>query len=227
MGLRITLQGNTLQGKRAEVLSLLRVTTVLDVGANSGQYAEEIRQCGFKGRIVSFEPGPEAYIELCKTSHRLGDHACFPLAVGASEGTQNFWIAQDTVCSSLLEPESWLSRAHKGVLAKQNIAVPVRTLDGLNGDVLRPGDVAYLKIDTQGSEPDVIAGAPEVLKSVVAIEIELSLVSLYKSQELLPSVWNLLCRAGYEPYWIERGYQDPHSGRLAQVDGRLFVRESA
>jgi hypothetical protein len=118
-----------------------------------------------------------------------------------------------------------MSRAHKGVAAKQEIPVLVRTLDGLNGDVLRPGDVAYLKIDTQGSEPDVIAGASDILSSVVAIEIELSLAPLYKGQELLPSVWNLLCRAGYEPYWIERGYRDPQSGRLAQVDA-LFVRGS-
>jgi FkbM family methyltransferase len=225
MGFRITLQGNTLQGKRAEVLNRLRVTTILDVGANTGQYAQEVRQCGFQGRIVSFEPVPEAYLELCKTSNHLVNHTCFPVALGASEGTQKFWIAQDTACSSLREPEGRLSRAHEGVLANQNMSVPVRTLDSLNGDVLRPGDVAYLKIDTQGSEPDVIAGASNALESVVAIEIELSLVPLYKGQELLPSIWNLLCGAGYEPYWLERGYRDPHSGRLAQVDA-LFVRAS-
>lgn len=47
-----------------DALSRSEVATVLDVGANRGQFAEWLFAYGFKGAIHSFEPLPEAYAAL-------------------------------------------------------------------------------------------------------------------------------------------------------------------
>ena len=47
------------------------IDLVLDVGANSGQYALSLRRFGYKNKIISFEPGSEAYLNLIKNSKTI------------------------------------------------------------------------------------------------------------------------------------------------------------
>ena len=90
-------------GQLNRFLVLHNVTTVLDVGANFGQFATTLRQAGFKGRIVSFEPQSQAYAGLVRaaTSDPLWDVAprC---AVGAAAGEIEMNISNNSVSSSAL-----------------------------------------------------------------------------------------------------------------------------
>jgi FkbM family methyltransferase len=204
------------------ILSRLEVSTVIDVGANTGQYAQEIRALGYSGLLISFEPVPDAFAQLSLRSARLGNHLVVPAALGATEGSAQLCVTHDTTCSSLLRPESWMLSAHEGAREKQIIPIQVRTLDSFC-DLVPPNAPSYLKIDTQGNEYEVLLGASKVLEGVAAIEVELSLVPLYRGQQLLPAVWALIQERGFEPYWIERGYRDRISDRLTQVDA-IFIR---
>jgi hypothetical protein len=70
----------------ARLLDHRGITTVLDVGANVGQFARMIRGAGFTGDILSFEPLSVAYARLGRRSRRDDRWRAFNLAVGAEQG---------------------------------------------------------------------------------------------------------------------------------------------
>lgn len=85
VGLRVTLTKNSLDGKRAELLQKLGVTVVFDVGANSGQYTQLIRDFGYKQQIISFDPVPDAYQLLNSNSAGLSPHIACQLTLDATD----------------------------------------------------------------------------------------------------------------------------------------------
>ena len=95
------------------------------------------------------------------------------------------------------------------VVAAQGL-VPARTL---------------LKIDTQGYEEEVLAGAGDLVRWFGAIQLELSFVELYAGQRLFDDLYERMRSWGFRLQIIEPGFSDS-SGRLLQCDG-LFVRELA
>ena len=52
-----------------DYLSQMEINVVLDVGANVGNYAKELREIGYCGRIISFEPVPDTYEKLQESMH--------------------------------------------------------------------------------------------------------------------------------------------------------------
>ena len=80
-----------------------------------------------------------------------------------------------------------------------------------------------MKIDTQGFEEKVIKGAENSLRFIDIIQIEMSLTPLYRGEILLPEMYALLRKKGYEMVSIEQGFSDSRSGVLLQVDG-IFSR---
>jgi hypothetical protein len=82
-----------------------------------------------------------------------------------------------------------------------------------------------LKIDTQGFEDEVLAGAGDLLEEFAAIQLELSLVELYAGQKLFHDHYTLLRGHGFSLHIIEPGFSGP-TGRMMQCDG-LFVRTHA
>ena len=99
--------------------------------------------------------------------------------------------------------------------------MPIHRLD----DVFRltDGDRVLLKIDVQGYERQVLAGAMRVLDSSCAVVSELSLVPLYENQVLAREVWDLLVMHGFEPWSMEPCFRNPENGQTLQLDG-VFVR---
>ena len=62
------------------------VETVLDVGAHHGEYGLRLRKGGYDGKIVSFEPGPDAFSVLEQRCKRDGNWACHQMALGDEIG---------------------------------------------------------------------------------------------------------------------------------------------
>ena len=104
--------------------------------------------------------------------------------------------------------------------------IQLRRLDSVRSDILQPSDRVHLKLDTQGTEADVLLGARETLDQVVTIELEMSLAPLYENQLLMPQMFEMLRELGFRCVWIERAFTDPVSGHALQVDG-LFLRREA
>lgn len=87
-------------------LAIHRVSTVLDVGANRGQFAGELLGAGFPGRVVSFEAIPEVHRQLTEAAAAHGDrwHVAPCCALGDRAGEARFHVTNNLVCSSLLAP---------------------------------------------------------------------------------------------------------------------------
>ena len=210
---------------RAPVLAEQQITLVLDVGANIGKYAQEIRRYGYLGRMISFEPLAAEYQLLAQAAKRDGQWKCRQLALGGCDGPQVFHVAANSQSSSLLpmceshreaEPQS----AYVGT---QQVAVA--RLDSIASTIMTPDDHIWLKLDVQGYELEVLSGAPQTLSQVRVIECELSLVTLYEGQPLFAQMVEYFESKNFTLVSLENGFRDPRSHRLLQLDG-VFVRNS-
>lgn len=204
-------------------LRKFKIDLVLDVGANTGQFASEIRQGGYAGRIVSFEPLTKAHAELQQTG--AGDPLwdVYPRsALGDHVGEVEINIAGNSQSSSILPMlESHRSAAPESAYQGKEI-VPIKTLDAVAGQYLKDARAAFLKIDTQGFEWQVLDGARETLPHIKGILVELSLVPLYEGQHLWREVIDRLEAEGFTLWGFKPGFTDQASGQSLQVDGVFY-----
>ena len=225
-GLRIGRVSNTLSYRRSHVLKDLRVNVVLDVGANQGQYSRELRRSGYSGRVVSFEPLSAPFLELQRYVAGSSNHKCSQMALGNSDGTASIYVSENTFSSSLLPIRGESVKACPSSVCVGVETIQLRRLDSVRSDILQPSDRVHLKLDTQGTEADVLLGARETLDQVVTIELEMSLAPLYENQLLMPQMFEMLRELGFRCVWIERAFTDPVSGHALQVDGLILRREA-
>lgn len=207
----------------AATLGHVGATTVLDVGANIGQYASALRASGYRGAIVSCEPLSDAFAHLQRRAAPDPDWTVRRTAVGSEVGAADINVSANSFSSSLLE----MTDAHTGAapgsetVAAEN--VPLTTVAELAGELGLDPDKTLLKIDTQGYEAQVLDGAGPLVGKLAAISVELSFVPLYAGQQLFDELVTRLRAAGYVLYAIEGGFGDRRTGRMLQCDG-LFVR---
>ncbi|WP_420455198.1 FkbM family methyltransferase [Rubrivirga sp.] len=214
--------------KRPVLADLLRqrgVAVVLDVGANEGQFAQDLRAWGYSGRIVSFEPIPAVAAGL--RDRAAGDPAweVRECALGREAGTATLHVSDLSVFSSLREAlpsaETFDARAR----TVSTVEVEVVRLDDVFDDVVRPGEAAFLKVDTQGNEADVLDGAAGVLDRVVGVQLELGVRALYEGEQLAPALIERMAGLGYRIGQLHPVVFDPNDGftSLLQFDA-VFVR---
>lgn len=200
------------------------IDLVLDVGANKGQFAAEIRRGGYAGSIVSFEPLSEAYGGLLQASKGDNKWEIYPrCALGDHIGEVEINIAGNSESSSILPMlETHRSAAPQSAYQGKEI-VPIKTLDAVAGEYLDGARAPFLKIDTQGFEWHVLDGALVSLPKIRGVLVELSLVPLYEGQHLWLEVMTRLEVAGFTLWAFQPGFFDSASGRTLQVDG-IFYR---
>lgn len=208
------------------LINFVKPTIVLDVGANIGQYALSLRKDGYSGKIVSFEPTSSAYLALKNSAVKDANWIVHDrLAIGKASGTAEIFISANSFSSSLLPILNSHIKAAPDSYYVEKELVKVATLDEVSNNYLHSLDKAYLKIDVQGSEIDVIMGAKKTLKHIHAIEIEVSFVPLYKFQPLYHEIFELLTGFGFDLWNLEPSFQDPVNGRLLQADAFFLRRE--
>jgi FkbM family methyltransferase len=203
--------------RRMRMLAKHEIGVVLDVGANLGQYALELRRHGYRGRIVSFEPLTGAFTELARAAAADPDWELHRVALGAEVGAATIGVASNLASSSLLPMLSSVTEATPEVTLVGHEEVDVRTLDSFELDLDVP---TLLKLDVQGFEDRVIAGARRTLEQVSLIECEVSVEPLYASQQSLREMLNLLADTGYRLIALEPGFADK-SGKILQFDAWL------
>ena len=162
--------------------------TVLDVGANKGQFAAFARKRWPSANIICFEPlsGPRRRLEAVMGS----SVTVFPVALGESEGEADMHLASREDSSSLL-PLGDAQKQFFSMNEERVLSVPVRRLDAVVGasELLPP---TLLKIDVQGFEFEALQGGTGILDSVDVVYVECSYVELYAGQKLADDVRGFL-----------------------------------
>jgi FkbM family methyltransferase len=220
-------KAKTPNAQLAAVLEHFRITCVLDVGANCGQYGAMLRQWGYLGRIVSFEPLAEAHAALeARAAGDPGWQVAPRMALGERDGEVEIEVSAESDMSSILPQSALLREISPTSAVVRKETAPLRRLDRIAGSWLTPDDRAFLKVDAQGSEPRILAGARDVLARVLGIQLEMSLVPLYQGERAFRAVLDDLDRLGFELYLLLPGYFERKLARQLQVDG-VFMRPSA
>lgn len=184
------------------LFAYLDIDCVFDVGANSGQYATMLRKrVGFAGLIISFEPNPELIEDILRQSATDDLWVVKNVALSNTDGQQAFNIMMEDQFSSLRAPStdeySGLSHLNQ---VKKVCTVQCQQLDTLFDDLKRVHQFRrpFLKMDTQGNDLAVLAGARNSLMEICGLQSELSFKRLYKDTPLFNEALDEYCRSGFE-----------------------------
>lgn len=211
--------------RRQLLLDAEEIDTVLDVGAHAGEFGQSLRHGGYDGRIVSFEPLTELHKRLCATAERDPDWTCRKLAIGDRTGGAEINISGNDGFSSSIRG---MATAHEDAAPSSSYVgsepVELTTLDRLSNEILEPSSRPFLKVDTQGYESEVLAGATDMLVRCPLVELELGLVELYSGQALFGELVEWMGKRGLVLTDLEPGFRDERTGQLLQVDA-LFLRK--
>jgi FkbM family methyltransferase len=210
--------------RRARLLRSLGITLVLDVGANAGGYAAQLRRLGYSSKIVSFEPLGEAFAALARAAAHDPLWDCHRLALGGSDGTAEINVAANAVSSSLLEINDRALRSAPQAGYVGTEPVQVARLDSIWPELASDGDRVWLKLDVQGLELEVLKGAEASLPSITCVQAELSFVPLYDGSPTFLELIEYLGARGFRLAGLEEGHDDVRTGEMLQADG-IFVRD--
>lgn len=209
------------------VSSLIRqhilVNTVIDVGANVGQFAVAAAKLFPSAQVYSFEPLPECVAALERNVRSLGNVSVYPVALGEREGEDVFHVNSYTLSSSFLPLAEGHRSAFPTAVEVKVIRARVRTLDSVfEGRVLTPP--VLLKLDVQGYEGTMLRGSVKTLGRVDYVVMEASLKPMYEGELLFTELLNLMDSHGFRFLRPVGCLTHPRTGEVLQVDG-LFERK--
>lgn len=211
--------------RRMRLFRFHGINLVLDVGASSGGYAQELRNTGYRGRIVSFEPQAAPFAQLLARSRADAAWEAVQTGLGHEPGLRRLNVAANSESSSFLDMDARHAAAYPGAAYVGSETVRVERLDDIFGDHYRADEHVFVKIDAQGYEMRILEGAEASLSAIRGIQVEMSLVPMYAGEARMTDLVTFLEEQGFVLMSVQPVVEDPASGQLLQVDG-LFFRAS-
>jgi len=200
-----------------KVLDLLgEVQTVVDIGANRGQFALSARRAWPDARIVSFEPLPEPARKFKRVFGEDSRVTLHQVAIGDVVGEATMHVSRLDDSSSLLPITKEQRQVFPGTSEVGTVSVRVGRL----AEFVRPDEIlapALLKIDVQGYELEALQGCEDMLSRFDSIYCECSFVELYAGQALAGQVVAWLADTGFDLAGIYNTHYD-RAGRAIQAD---------
>lgn len=183
--------------------NLLPIKTIFDVGANDGGYSTSLRKFFPKATIYAFEPHPQSFQRLSRISNKYNIKV-FRLGLGNKITKGKIWDFADDAKLKHTQPTSTLASIYKEVIEgyhrqkAQSFDIELTTLDDFTSKQ-NIKKIDFLKIDTEGSEYNVLLGARNLLKErkISVIQFEFNEMNVY-SRRFFKDYVDLL--SGYEFY---------------------------
>lgn len=190
------------------VIGGLKLASVVDIGANVGQFSLLVRALQPAAQIVAFEPLPDAaarYRQVFEEDDRVTLHEA---AISPEQGTATMHVSASADSSSLLPISERQSELFPGTEEVGTTEVAVGPLDRFVDaeDIQAP---AMLKIDVQGFELEVLRGSVSRLAAFEYVYVEASFEALYEDQALFADV---------EAFLVSQGFEEVGRYNVAQTD---------
>ncbi len=199
------------------------INTILDIGANTGQFAKQFNKLLPDAKIYSFEPLEICYNKLMENMGDVSQFQAFNIALGDINGETNIYKNDYTPSSSLLP----IGQIHKEAFPfTKNVTaetIKIRRLDDALGE-LDITDNILVKIDVQGTEDKVILGGEVFLRKASIIILETSFQALYEGQILFDGIYDLLREKGFAYAGSEHTLRNPQNGSILQNDS-IFIKD--
>ena len=207
--------------EHARILSGLDCRTVVDIGANRGQFALVARQCQPHARIISFEPLPAAAAKFRAVFAGDDRVTLHEVAIGPAPGDAAIHVSRRDDSSSLLPITSTQVALFPGTGEVATATVRVAPLR----EFIPAADIdppALIKLDVQGYELEALRGCEDLLDRFAYVYAECSFVELYAGQSLADEVNSWMRERGFKLHGEHNTVHD-RGGRAIQADF-LFAR---
>jgi FkbM family methyltransferase len=215
-------------GHLKDLLHIHQIQTVIDAGANIGQFGLSLRKVGFGGTILSFEPMRQARIKLEQVAAQHPPWKVFPAALGSRAEEKRLQIFKDDTFSSFHSISANGTRIFGSYVQAQDEQVAkIETLDRLfignmkediNGPVL-------LKTDTQGHDLEVLQGGVEFLKKTSVVLTEAAVEVIYEGAPAFTELFHFLKQKGFEASGFYPFSHRPETLAMIEFDA-FFVRKN-
>ena len=201
------------------------IKTVIDIGANTGQFASWIDKVLPQVALYSFEPLSDCYEQLIQNMKDMPNFKAFNCALGEQDSQHQMYKSGYSPSSSLLP----MAETHKKVFPHTKNStveeIVVRKLDTVFNEIELEDNI-LIKIDTQGYEDKVIAGGKEVILRAKVVILETSFEELYEGQSLFGEIYDAMIKLGFEyKGGLDYARKNPADGRVLQEDS-IFIKKS-
>jgi FkbM family methyltransferase len=173
------------------------VDTVFDVGAYVGEFAALVHNLFPTARVWCFEPFPESYERIRKQFADADWLVAHNVGLSERSGTAELIVGPDRKTNSLVSPVITNGKFEADL---PRMAVPLETLSGCAGELLRPGDrLSIVKIDTEGNDLRVLRGGEDLLRdgSIEALHVEVMFIEHFKGAPGFVEISSYLQQFGY------------------------------
>lgn len=201
----------------------LNIATVIDIGANIGQFAITINTLLPKAQIYSFEPLPECFEQLQSRMQSCNKFVGFNVGLGDKPGNLTFAKNAFTPSSSFLKMTNLHKTIYPHTKTNNIVNVKVETLDQMLFD-REISDPLLIKLDVQGYEDRVICGGKETIKRAKILIIETSFETLYEDQPLFGDLYLELIKYGFIYGGAIEQSHNPKTGEVIQADS-IFIKK--
>jgi len=198
------------------------IKTILDIGANTGQFAHKINKIFPNANIYCFEPLEDCYQELVNNCREFNSFQAFNCAIGNETGEIEIHRSEYSPSSSLLPMADLHKESYPHTRNEIIEKVKIMRLDDVGND-LQINKPLLIKIDVQGFEDKVIAGGIELISQADILLLELSIEPLYKEQVLFNEIYRKVVDVGFKYQGNYSQLLNPKDGRILQVDS-IFVK---
>ncbi|MEM9364714.1 MAG: FkbM family methyltransferase [Planctomycetota bacterium] len=190
--------------------------TIIDGGANVGQFARAA-VAGFPSAVVhSFEPTPVVAQQLRENMSGESQHRLHQVALGETCGSVEFQCNSDSQTSSVLGLKPGKS-VHEDIATNSVIDVPMTTLDRF-ADEEQPEGPLLLKLDLQGLELAALKGGSQQLVPMCHhVVVETVFEELYDGEPLFHDIVSFMNEAGFS-FVRPLAFLKDASGKIVQTD---------
>lgn len=206
----------------------LSVNTIIDIGANTGQFARFVSSIFPEAQLICFEPLPEQFKQLEAWADKIDNKRplVFNIAIGDKKGEGKIYLHTDhSPSSSILPATKFLGEAYPNTRAKKQIPIQINTLDNIMSELAdKTQPDIFIKIDVQGYEDRVIRGGEKILDKASALMIEVSLDLFYHDQTNFSELLQLLAKKKFHYAGnLEQSYTS--EGYVSYFDA-VFIKKS-